>query len=350
MKRIEFAQKNLLNRSCLSYLLYPASLLYAGLMLFRRKVLSNKGYRAPFKVISIGNISSGGSGKSPIAIALCQNLKQQGLKVAYASRGYKSKLENGVNLVSDGEKLFYPASVAGDEALMAATSLPGLPVFSGRRRKEVLKLAAQEYPDLDVMVLDDAFQHLKVARDLDIVVFDTKLALGNGFVIPAGYLREPLSALNDKCLCVFHHKAGATTDPELEHILRDRCVKVFHVHSRPGTIRHKGTAIDPSLLKDAPLTLISAIAHPASFENSVHALDLDFRRHLIFPDHYDFLDLKTRNELQNDPATHFLCTAKDAVKLEEFLADRLYILELETILPPDFCPTIIQRILQITTR
>jgi len=333
VKRADFAEKHLLSRSPLSYLLYPVSLCYAGLMLFRRKLLSAKGYHAPFRVISVGNLSSGGSGKSPIAIALCKKLQKRGLKVAYASRGYKSKLEHTANLVSDGQSLFFRASAAGDEAVMAARMLPGIPVFSGKKRIEVLKLAAKRFPELQVMVLDDAMQHLKVARDLDIVVFDTHSALGNGFVIPAGYLREGLCALSIKSICVIHQKPGALPNLKLEQALAKTGASLARVQSSAGDILHHGNPIPPQTLKEKGIVLISAIAHPASFEKSVKKLGISYQRHLVFPDHFSFEDPIIRQQLQHDPAKHFLCTAKDAAKLEEFIGERLLVLGMETELP-----------------
>ncbi len=333
MNRADFAEKHLLNRSFISYLLYPVSLCYAGLMLFRRKLWQGRGYRAPFKVISVGNLSSGGSGKSPIAIALCKELQKRGLNVAYASRGYKSKLEHTANLVSDGQSLFFPASAAGDEAVMAAGMLPGIPVFSGRKRKEVLELAAKAFPELQVMVLDDAMQHLKVARDLDIVVFDTHSALGNGFVIPAGYLREGLRALSIKSLCVIHQKPGALPNLKLEQALAKTGASLARVQSRAGDILHQGKPIPPQTLKEKGIVLISAIAHPASFEKSVKKLGISYQRHLVFPDHFSFEDPIIRQQLLHDPAKHFLCTAKDAAKLEEFIGERLMVLRMETDIP-----------------
>lgn len=335
MKRADFAKNHLLKRSVLSYLLYPASLCYAGLMLLRRIHLRGKGYRAPFVTISVGNLTSGGSGKSPIAIAICKKLHDMGISCAYASRGYKSKLEHSVSIVSDGATIFYPASEAGDEAVMASEMLPGIPVLCGRKRNKIIQTAANEFPNLQVMVLDDAFQHLKVFRDLDIVVFDTDTALGNGFVIPAGYLRESLSAIDASCICLLHNKPGSQDNPSLERTLRQRGAQVYHVYSRPSIIRHLGNPVDKLHLADDPFSLISAIAHPASFENSVRELELKFDKHLIFPDHYPFQDAEIRNKLMTNPAKRFLCTAKDAGKLAEIFGDRLYVLELETSLPDE---------------
>ncbi|MCD8479427.1 MAG: tetraacyldisaccharide 4'-kinase [Candidatus Cloacimonetes bacterium] len=148
MDKHNFATRHLLARSLLSYLLYPASLIYAGYMLFRRKFLFPKPFRAPFKVISIGNIVSGGSGKTPITIALAKALQNHGLKVAVASRAYKAGWENSAAMISDGKRLLTTVANAGDEALMVASALPGIPVYVGRKRKDVLRLIAPSQPDV----------------------------------------------------------------------------------------------------------------------------------------------------------------------------------------------------------
>jgi tetraacyldisaccharide 4'-kinase len=333
VKRADFVERHLLKRSALSYLLYPASLCYAGFLRFRRKALQGKGYRAAFKVISVGNLCSGGSGKSPIAIALCKAMQTQGISVAYASRGYKSKLEHGATMIADGINLLYPPELAGDEATMAFEMMPGIPIFSGRKRTEVLKLAQQIVPGLELMVLDDAMQHLKVERDMDIVVFDTQIGLGNGFVIPAGYLREGISALGNQSVCLLHQKPGASENPKLEQLLSRIGAALFKVKSSVGRILKDGVEMDPDLLSGKSIALVSAIAHPQSFANSAAAKNIPYCRHYLYSDHYAFGDEDVINTLREEQADFLLCSAKDAVKLRPILAQRLLVLEMLTELP-----------------
>lgn len=333
MKRVDFAERHLLNRSIISYLLYPVSLIYAGFLHIRRNLLKGKAYRAPYTVISVGNLTSGGNGKSPIAIALCKALHKNGICVAYASRGYKSLLEHGASMVADGKNLLFPPQAAGDEAAMAHEMMPGIPIFSGRKRKEVLQLAKRQLPGLELMILDDAMQHLKVARDLDLVVFDTQIGLGNGFVIPAGYLRESLSAITRHSLCLLHQKPGAPENPELEGILAQRGAGLFKVRSSVGRILREGLEIAAAELQGKNIALVSAIARPQSFAESATAKGIKYNKHHIFPDHYAFADEATIKKLQAEPAEYLLCSAKDAVKLMPIFSGRLLVLEMRTELP-----------------
>ncbi|MCB5272071.1 MAG: tetraacyldisaccharide 4'-kinase [Candidatus Cloacimonetes bacterium] len=344
MKHNSFVPKHLLNRSWLSYSLYPASLIYAGYMRWRRKYLFQQSYRPPYKVISIGNLSLGGSGKSPIAMALAKELSEHNLSIAYSSRGYKSMLENSATLIYDGHRLLATPNVAGDEAVMAAVQLDDVPVFSGKLRKAVMQLAEKLYPNLDIMILDDAFQHLKVARDIDIVVFDTELGLGNGFVLPAGYLREGLSAISPESICLLHQKPWGKKNPELKAQLSATGAKVYEVKSQSGKILHKGKSIAVEALKDKKITLLCAIAHPESFVKSAQMLGIPYQKQLIFPDHHSFTDAKSLALLEADDSDYLLCTTKDFVKLSQDFRDKLLVLTMETSLPQDLLEEILGRL------
>ncbi|MCK9332117.1 MAG: tetraacyldisaccharide 4'-kinase [Candidatus Cloacimonetes bacterium] len=313
-------------------------------MRWRRNLYAHKGYRAPFKVISIGNLVIGGSGKTPIAIAICNALHQKGLRVAYASRGYKSGLEQQAKLVWDGSKLFFNAHDAGDEAVMAAKMLPGIPVFSGAKRKQVLMLVHQIFPNLDAIILDDAFQHLKVARDLDIIVFDTELALGNGFTIPAGYLREDLSALDSRSICLLHQKPGSTRNPSLEKRLRSTGAKVYQIQSSCKHIYKNSIEIDPKTLESENITVVSGIANPRSLEQGLAQMGIRYQKHLRFGDHHSFIDDASRNTILNDTSKYIICTAKDAVKLKTLVGSKMLVISLSTTLPEDLINSIISTI------
>lgn len=324
--------------------MYPASLIYAGYMRWRRRQLFQKPYRPPFKVISIGNLTMGGSGKSPIALALAKTLSAHRRRVAYSSRGYKALLENTASLIYDGRRLLASPDVAGDEAVMAALQLDGVPVFSGKLRKKVMQMAESLFPDLEIMILDDAFQHLKVARDIDIVVFDSELGLGNGFVLPAGYLREGLSAIPPSSICILHQKPWGGGNPELKARLSATGAGVYEVKSNSGSILHKGRPISVAELQQKKITLLCAIAHPASFIKSAEALGIAYQKQLIFPDHHSFADAKSLALLQADDSDYLLCTSKDYVKLYQRFPDKLLVLTMQTHLPQDLIEKILSRL------
>ena len=304
-----------------------------------------KKYRAQCKVISIGNLSSGGSGKTPITIALAKELQARGLNVVVSHRGYKGESEFGTVLVSDGSKVFKDAHTAGDEAYLIATSLSGIPVFAGRDRAAVLSKAQSMFPATDVVILDDAFQHIKVYRDIDVVVFDTAIGLGNGFVLPAGYLREPLTAITKDCIIVFHHKPISKDIPANE--LESKFEGCLHYHVFSKAEKLCGVEIlEPKQLLGKKIALISAIAHPKSFEDSVLALGLSFEEHYRFPDHYAYLDLGRLEDIRIENRDYLVCTSKDAGKLQVYpeFRKKLLALQMETSLPEPFVESIIQRL------
>ena len=305
-------------------------------MLFRRKFLFPSPYRAPFTVISVGNLTSGGSGKTPITIALAKALQGRGFRVVVASRGYRAGWEERGGMISDGSRLLTDVSGAGDEALMVASALPGIPVFVGRKRSTVLQEVAKLKPDL--VILDDAMQHLKVARDLDIVIFDTKVGLGNGWVIPAGYLREPLSALPKNAIILLHSKNGLHAPEALLGRLQKSNLPRFAASSHATTITCAAGEIDPASLQSKKISLVSAIAHPDSFESSARAMGIHFQAHHRFPDHFAYTEPNAMRDLLQDDCDFLLCTAKDYAKLQSVtnLKDRLLCLHLETTLDPAF--------------
>jgi len=148
----------------------------------------------PCYVMSIGNITVGGTGKTPLAIYMAKLFKDMGYKVAIISRGYKGGAEKKGGIVSNGDSLLLDADRAGDEPYLIACELKGIPVIVGSNRIKAGRLAIKEFHP-DVIILDDGFQHIKLFRNLDIVLLDTAHPFGNGHLLPRGTLREPVDAL-----------------------------------------------------------------------------------------------------------------------------------------------------------
>ncbi len=220
---------------------------------------------------------------------------------------------------------------------MLAASLPGIPVVAGANRTASIKLLMAEYKDLDLIILDDGFQHLKVRRDLDIVCFSAESGIGNGWVIPSGYLREPLNALKPWQMLVINHKHPQKQDNGLEAILKGfsrdlhRCE--FQVS---GWKDSEGRAIEPD--PSASYTLVSGIADPVSFEKLVRSTGMKIVNHYAFPDHYPFRD---RSQIQsildrcrNQKGEKLICTAKDMVKLKDIPELRDMIIAMDIQLTP----------------
>lgn len=315
-----------------SLFLYPLGMLYAYGQALRRRYLYQKPYHAPCKVISIGNIVSGGSGKTPLTIALARLLRDNGLRVGISHRGYKGEFENSPHLISDATGLLYPVQSTGDEAYLIASSLPGIPVVAGRKRAVAIAMLLQSYPATQVIIMDDAFQHLRVFRDVDILSFAAETGLGNGFVLPSGYLRESLSALSSSNLAVVYRSGHSKGKQDWEDDLAKRVECVIHSHSTASDcIDPQGFRHPVHSLTGKRLVLVSGIAHPSSFEATVKELRLDFSRHFAYPDHYAFAKVDDCENWLHEIPDIILCTQKDLMKLARYpeISSRLRALVLD---------------------
>ena len=189
-----FADKHLKKKSWLSHLLWGASLIYRFVVAAKRKKaapLKIKGV----KIVGVGNIVCGGSGKTPFDVALARCYQEKKVKVAISVRGYKSRLESSATLISDRKAVLPQAKMAGDEPQLLAQMLPGVPVVVGKDRQRAVRLLLDKFKDLEVVILEDSFQNFKLAHDFDFVLFKAKVGVGNGWCLPAGYLREGEEAL-----------------------------------------------------------------------------------------------------------------------------------------------------------
>ncbi len=190
-------------------LLWPLSRLY-GSAIGRRNRRYDTGQaaasRLPSPVISVGNLVVGGTGKTPTVVFLARWLQERGKKVCVISRGYRRK-SKGLVLVADGERICSTAELSGDEPILLAQELPGAVVVVDADRVEAGRYAIQRFKP-DLILLDDGFQHRRLHRDLDIVTFKGVQDLGNGWLLPAGPLREPAASLDRADLFWFNGPAG----------------------------------------------------------------------------------------------------------------------------------------------
>ncbi len=308
-------EKNLKRKSLISYMLLPASWIYSLITVIRRKyyIFFNLGYHSKIKIISVGNIISGGTGKTPFVIFLADYLRTQGYKIAISHRGYKGAFEKKTTLISDRKGLFNFAYKAGDESYLIAKKLKGIPVICGKNRKLAIKILEKKFPDSDYIILDDSFQHLKVKHFLDIILFNELSFIGNGFVLPAGILREPLSSLKYADLVVYNGKSIPDLLKSLPVLKASYQVKdIYDTNKKKIKIKK---------LQQSAIALISGIGNPLSFENTVKNLGLDFDKHFTFPDHfnYDKNSLKkVMNYLTANNIKYLLTTEKDFDKLKKF--------------------------------
>ncbi|MBS3741939.1 MAG: tetraacyldisaccharide 4'-kinase [Candidatus Cloacimonetes bacterium] len=278
-------------------------------------------YKSKAKIISVGNLTVGGTGKTPFTIYLTEYLKSKGYKVVVSHRGYKGEYENEVKIISENKEQQVKARYAGDEPQILLRNLAETPIIVGKNRTEVIKLAEKQFQP-DFIILDDSFQHLQVAHDYDFIMFKANNPLGNGFVLPAGKLREPVSTLENASCFVFNNwqegveipvQISKFTKPILESRYR---IKHFINYSFD-------LKVFPRALQDKKVVLLSAIGNPGSFENSIRNLDIDFIKHYKFIDHYRFEDKKELNpilqKIDKNEIDYVITTEKDYVKLRNLI-------------------------------
>ena len=177
--------------------LYALSLPYGAAIGLRNRLYNGGGLprtKLPCPVISVGNLTVGGTGKTPLVMLLAELMQEAGQRPAILSRGFGGRSTRGVQVVSDGRRLLATPETAGDEPVLMARTLPSVPVLTGPDRVRTGKVALDRF-GAKLLILDDAFQHRRLVRDLDIVLTDLALPFGNGCLLPAGPLREPVQAL-----------------------------------------------------------------------------------------------------------------------------------------------------------
>lgn len=286
-------------------------------------------YKLPCCVISIGNITVGGTGKTPTAQKLALMIKEMGYRVAVLNRGYRSKCEKSVGLVSDGEKIYMTAEEAGDEAFLLAKTLPGIPVVIGRERAVSGQYALKEL-GAQVIILDDGYQHWQLYRDLDVVLIDTLNMFGNDNLLPSGSLREPLENLRRAGVFLLTKcdQSSAISRATLCDTLHsyNPAAPIYESVHRPSDFEeiedwYKGTPkkkVPVERLKGEKVMVFCAIGNPASFEQSITDLGISIDEAIRYPDHHDYgmaemqyiIDRAVRRKV-----SAIITTAKDAVKI-----------------------------------
>jgi tetraacyldisaccharide 4'-kinase len=299
-----------LERGLLARLLWPLSLLFGLLAATRRAMYAlhlRRAGRLPVPVVVVGNIFVGGTGKTPLTIWLVQALRQAGYTPGVISRGYGSRgsVQTPRAVIIGGDPALY-----GDEPLLIAEQAC-CPVMVGRRRLAAGRALLQVHPDVDVIISDDGLQHYALARDIEIVLSDSR-GVGNGWLLPAGPLREPVSRRRDFTVVNLSggsgvagaaaHEIGMTIAGDDAWQLRDRTCR--------RALRDFAEYTDADG-RPWPARIVAAagIGNPARFFNTLRQAGLQFAE-LPLPDHYHF----SENPFAGLDADAILITAKDAVK------------------------------------
>jgi tetraacyldisaccharide 4'-kinase len=299
----------------------PLSVLYSAIVRTRlaaysRGFLSATTLDVP--VISIGNLTVGGTGKTPLVEKVCRLLFAENRKVCALTRGYKRSQPNKRVLVSDSKSVLSSEEDAGDEAFLLAQNLLGISsVISDADRVAAGKWAISNL-GIDCFVLDDGFQHLQLARDLNVLVVDATDPWGGNELLPAGKLREPLfGAARADCVVITRTEAGAdlnSISKRLQHLAPDKPILISRMKVKQLRSLNNSEPFELS----SPVAAFCGIGNPDSFfrmlQQAGHAVVLT----KVFPDHHRY----TQPEIdmliaaaRNAGATHLITTAKDAVKL-----------------------------------
>lgn len=322
----------------LRLLLAPLSVLY-GLFISARNRRFDLGeikpHRLPCRVVSVGNLSVGGTGKTPLVIEVARMLQARGYRVVVLSRGYGGTSQEPVNLVSNGTKLFMNQQEAGDEPILIAKAAPGVPVLTGSRRVDTGNWAVKNL-DADVLILDDGFQHRQLARDIDIVLLNAVSPFGNGRLLPAGPLREPPAALKRADILVL---TGAREDFavfRLPAVSDEIQTPIFGCCYRPRNLLQgiQETVFPLALVNGKKVCAFAGIGNPAAFEKTLRSLGADVAAFIPFPDHHRYGEQDIaliEKKARRCGAQMIVTTEKDKIKLERFEAyfNNVYILRIE---------------------
>ena len=299
--------------------LWPLGFFY-WLLIFWRNFFYNLGFfvsrKLPCKVVSIGNLSVGGTGKTPFVLFLANSLKARGLNVAVLSRGYKRK-STGTHVVSDGNTLKSDLNNSGDEPFMLANKLQDIPVVVDENRYRGGQFICNEY-NPDVIIMDDGFQHRRVFRDVDIVLIKSNHRRPK--LLPYGLLREPLRNIKRADAVIFTKANLTPPDEKLVNAVSNYCSFTVESDLIPNTqVIGLDGSTKPVSDFNGPVVAVSGVGDPDSFEVIMEEAGLDYVHHFRHDDHaeYSAMDLEVLREVfLSAEAQALITTEKDLVKLE----------------------------------
>ena len=309
----------------LHLILFPVSLLFRLLVALRRALYHSRilrSHKLPVPVIVIGNISAAGTGKTPLTLALVQQLTQRGRHPLIVSRGYGGTAQQPQQVDANSD-----ARQVGDEPLlMARRSI--CPVWIGKDRAAAAQAALQAHPQCDVVLCDDGLQHYRLQRDTEIAVIDGTRGFGNGFMLPAGPLREPVARLQTVDAVVVN---GGEASPG-QYAMR-LSGEIFHNLLDPGK------TIAASHFHTPNNHAVAGIGHPQRFFRHLQALGIPFTPH-AFPDHHPY----SVADLAFTGCDAILLTEKDAVKCAAFADARYWVLRVDAEIDPALIDHILRKI------
>jgi len=311
-----------------------------------------RAHRLPCSVISIGNLTVGGTGKSPLTSWVASMLHESGCRVGIVSRGYRRQGSRFPLLVSDGRTILADARSAGDEPYLIARDNPAVPVAVGADRVQAARLLLRAAAP-EVIVLDDGFQHRRIARDINLLLVDGRDPWGNGRMLPRGPLREPVASIARADACILTRSDGQSPTSVSEALKRyNPGAMLLHCRLEPRAfVKPDGESIGPASLKGFSAYAFSGIARPDRFEDDLQSLGIRLAGSRRFSDHHRYrrsdLDEVAR-EARRRGSDILVTTEKDLVRIVETPEGPppLYALAIQITFPggPDLQPWLLGRL------
>lgn len=312
----------------LSVLLLPLSVIFYVVSTVLRvlyQVGCLKAHKLSVPVVVIGNINVGGVGKTPIVMNLVEALSAKGLSVGVVSRGYGRVTQDALMVDTDGV-----AKDFGDEPFLIAQRLK-VPVAVASKRVQAAELLLKNHPDTQIVLSDDGLQHYAMVRDIEIVVVDAKQGFGNGYLLPQGPLREPVSKLKKAQAIVL---TKLLTDNRLpESLSLPANIPLFLSHLKAGVFYSLSDSMLTRSVNDfvgQNILALAGIGQPNQFFDTLKSLGVDVNQTLAFEDHHGFIE--------SDIPSGFdvvLVTEKDAVKLQKFALSNVWVLPVDATISPN---------------
>ena len=278
----------------------------------------------PCKVVSVGNLTLGGTGKTPFVALLAELMQGKGVRTAVLSRGYKGSFSGPFGIVTDGQIMLMDVRQAGDEPFFLSKKLKGIPVFIGKERRLSGQAAVDQF-QVPAVILDDGFQHLPLKRDLNLLLIDSQTPFGNGWLFPRGVLREPPGQAS-RADAVILTKADLSDNIEK---LKEKIFQlapdcpIFAVQYTPTGIWDQGNEqiLPLEILREKKILAFTGIGSPISFRRSLENLGARIAGFSTFIDHYwyqpeDFSRLLQEGKEKGIEA--LITTEKDSVRLKGF--------------------------------
>jgi len=316
------------------------TLLLCRNQLYHRQIISQ--FQSKKTVISIGNITVGGTGKSPVVSSLLSFLEQNNLSTAVLTRGYGRKIKTDPVILNQANRSKLDILECGDEPWMLFLNHPQTSFYISANRSSIAQLAEAQ---AEVLIMDDGMQHIRLKRDLDICLVDAVNGFGNGHLLPLGPLREPLDKINraDAIIITKTNLASQTlVEAALKANLKNE-IPIFKAKFCPIFLKgnHPRETISVEALNGKNCALISGIGNPKGFEKTIRSLNANILNHIIFQDHYQFDEkdlIIFEKEIRHEAVDYLITTEKDFVKLSHFKQSvpKLYYLKMEMLIEDDF--------------